>query len=117
MSIKLSPNFVQSLARGLTVIEAMGASRGSLVRQLVMEASALAVIARAAGILAAYGGVRALLWLAPRDLPRLDVLQLEIGRHLKRQIERSRRVFFVDGRREDARLDVDRHRIEIVRRR
>jgi hypothetical protein len=51
----------------------------------------------------------------PGDLPRLAFLQLEIGSHLKREIERRRRVFFVDGRGQDARLDVDGNRIEIVR--
>lgn len=46
------------------------------------------------------------------DLPCLDFLQLEIGSHLKRQIEGRRRVFFVDGGRQDARLDVDRNGVE-----
>ena len=66
-------------ARGREIIvrSAMGASRGKLIRQLVMEAGALAASAGAAGILAAYAGVRALLWLAPRDLPRLDEIALD----------------------------------------
>jgi putative ABC transport system permease protein len=64
-------------SRELMVRSAMGASRGSLIRQLVMEAGALAVVAGVAGILAAYGGVRALLLLAPRDLPRLDEIALD----------------------------------------
>jgi len=64
-------------SRELMVRSAMGASRGSLIRQLVMEAGALAVVAGVAGIAAAYGGVRALLLLAPRDLPRLDEIALD----------------------------------------
>src|SRR4029453_4981672 len=46
-------------------------------RQLVMEAGALAGIAGICGIAAAYAGVRALLWLAPKDLPRLDEISLD----------------------------------------
>lgn len=45
MSIKLSPNFVQSLARGLTVIEAMGASRGPMT---LSEVAAATTLSRAA---------------------------------------------------------------------
>jgi putative ABC transport system permease protein len=47
------------------------------MRQLVMEAGAPAVLAGAAGIAAAYAGVRALLLAAPRDLPRLDEIRLD----------------------------------------
>ncbi|HKC88287.1 MAG TPA: ABC transporter permease, partial [Blastocatellia bacterium] len=61
----------EARSREIMVRSAMGASRASLIRQLVMEAGALSTAAGAAGIAAAYGGVRALLWLAPRDLPRL----------------------------------------------
>src|SRR5262249_55455586 len=64
-------------SREMVVRSAMGAGRASLIRQLVMEAAALAAIAGAAGILAAYGGVRALLWLAPRDLPRIDEITVD----------------------------------------
>ena len=59
------------------VRSAMGASRGSLIRQLVTEAGVLAAVAGASGIAAAYSGVRALLWLAPKDLPRLDEIALD----------------------------------------
>src|SRR5436309_7605645 len=67
----------ETRSREMMVRSAMGASRGSLVRQLVMEAGALAVVAGAAGVVAAYGGVRALLRLAPADLPRLDEIRLD----------------------------------------
>src|SRR5215510_348243 len=69
----------EARGREIMVRSAMGASRGSLIRQLVMEAGALAAIAGASGILAAYAGVRALLWLAPRDLPRLDEIAVDGG--------------------------------------
>src|SRR6185295_5414913 len=54
-----------------------GASRGSLIRQLIMEAAALAVVAGAVGILASYGGLRALLALAPADLPRVEEIRID----------------------------------------
>ena len=67
----------ESRNREIVVRSAMGASRGCLMRQLVMEAGALASVAGLAGIFAAYAGVRALLWLAPRDLPRLDEIRID----------------------------------------
>src|SRR5437899_11682765 len=63
--------------REIVVRAALGASRTTLVRQLVMEAAALAAVAGAIGILASYAGVRALLWLAPADLPRLDEIGID----------------------------------------
>src|SRR5258706_7538777 len=47
------------------------------MRQLVPEAGVLAAAAGVSGMAVAYGGVRALLWLAPRDLPRLDEIALD----------------------------------------
>ncbi len=67
----------EARSRELVVRAAIGGSRGSLVRQLLMEAAALASVAGVAGVAAAYGGVRALVWLAPRDLPRLDEIALD----------------------------------------
>jgi putative ABC transport system permease protein len=67
----------ETRGREIVVRSALGASRGSLVRQLLMEAGALAIVAGAAGLLAAYGGIRVLLWLAPRDLPRVDEITLD----------------------------------------
>ena len=67
----------EARGREIVVRAALGASRGSLVRQLVMEASALALVSGAAGILASYAGVRALLWLAPADLPRVDEVGID----------------------------------------
>jgi putative ABC transport system permease protein len=63
--------------REIMVRAAMGASRAGLIRQLFLEAGALAVIAGAAGILAAQAGIRVLLWLAPRNLPRLDEIRID----------------------------------------
>ena len=67
----------ETRGREIVVRAALGAGRGRLVRQLLMEAAAVAVVAGAAGVLAAYAGVRGLVWLAPRDLPRVDEISLD----------------------------------------
>jgi putative ABC transport system permease protein len=67
----------ETRGREIVVRSALGASRGRLVRQLLMETSAVATAAGAAGILAAYLAIRALVWMAPRDLPRLDEIALD----------------------------------------
>jgi len=67
----------ETRGREIVVRAALGAGRGRLVRQLLMEAAAVAAVAGAAGVLAAYAGVRGLVWLAPRDLPRVDEISLD----------------------------------------
>jgi putative ABC transport system permease protein len=67
----------ETRSREIVVRSALGASRGRLVRQLLMEAGAVAVASGVSGILAAYLAIRALVWLAPRDLPRLDEIALD----------------------------------------
>ena len=68
----------ETRSREIVVRSALGASRARLVRQLLMEASAVALTAGVAGIAAAYAGIRALVWLAPRDLPRVDEIALDL---------------------------------------
>jgi putative ABC transport system permease protein len=67
----------ESRSREIVVRSAIGASRTTLLRQLFLEAGALALVAGAAGVLVAYLGVRALVWMAPRDLPRVDEIGLD----------------------------------------
>jgi predicted permease len=67
----------ESRGREILVRSALGASRGNLVRQLVMEAAAVSIAAGAAGLIAAFIGVRLLLLAAPRDLPRIDDISLD----------------------------------------
>ena len=67
----------ETRGREIVVRSALGASRGRLVRQLVMEAGVVSAVAGAAGVLAAYSAIRGLVWLAPRDLPRLDEIALD----------------------------------------
>jgi putative ABC transport system permease protein len=67
----------EARSREIVVRAALGASRGRLLWQLLMEAGALAAAAGAAGIVAAYAGIRGLVWLAPSDLPRVDEIALD----------------------------------------
>ncbi|MGA3042290.1 MAG: ABC transporter permease [Bryobacteraceae bacterium] len=57
--------------REMAIRAAVGASRGRIVRQLIVESVVLAVIAGAAGLLLAKWGSDALVALAPGDVPRL----------------------------------------------
>ncbi len=64
--------------RELAVRSALGAGRGRLVRQFLTEALLLSLIAGAAGVSGAFFGVRALVALAPQDLPRLDSIAVNV---------------------------------------
>ena len=67
----------ETRGREIVVRSALGASRERLVVQLFMESAAVAVAAGVAGIVTAYAGIRALIWLAPADLPRVDEIALD----------------------------------------
>lgn len=64
--------------RELAIRSALGAARWRLLRQFVTEASLLAFVGGSFGVLAAVLGVPALLAIAPKDLPRLDSVSVNI---------------------------------------
>ena len=62
--------------REVSIRAAMGAARGRVVRQLLTENLLLALVGLGAGLLLARLGLKALLALAPPDLPRTEAIGL-----------------------------------------
>jgi len=63
--------------REMAIRAAMGASRGRIVRQLIVESTLLAALAGAAGVALAAWGSQVLIALAPADVPRLEEAGLD----------------------------------------
>src|SRR5262245_7587304 len=74
-------SLAQASARGdeLAVRVAFGASRWRLLRQFLAESLLLCIGGAGLGVIAAYFGVRALLTVAPSDIPRLDEVSVNIS--------------------------------------
>jgi len=68
---------IQGRQQELAIRAALGASPGRIGGGLVVESLVLAVIGGALGLLFAYGGLQALIALAPSDLPRLNDIGID----------------------------------------
>ena len=63
--------------REIALRSALGATRGQIIREYMLEAGILSVAAGALGVAVAAAGVRALRALAPASLPRLSEVSLD----------------------------------------
>jgi predicted permease len=61
----------------IAVRSALGAGRGRLIRQLLAESVVLSILGGAVGLLLASWGVKALMAVAPADLPRAAGVQMD----------------------------------------
>ncbi len=64
--------------REIAVRGALGAGRSRLIRQLLTESTVLSILAGALGLAVAFWGIRGLVLLAPKDLPRLNEIAIDI---------------------------------------
>lgn len=65
-----------SRAPEIAIRAALGAGRGRIVRQLLVEALVQAMAAAAIGVTVAIWGTRALVALSPPDVPRIDAVEI-----------------------------------------
>ena len=63
-------------SREIAIRQAVGASSGDIVRQLFVESAVLGALGGVLGVIVANGALRALIALAPPNLPRLDEIRL-----------------------------------------
>src|SRR6266576_3680248 len=68
---------IQGRQQELAIRAALGGSPGRIAGGLLLESLVLAVIGGALGLLFAYGGLRALIALAPSDLPRVNDIGID----------------------------------------
>ncbi len=63
--------------REVAVRSALGAGRGQIARQFLVESLVLGLLGGLAGLGLAFGGVRLLTWMSPETLPRLNEISLD----------------------------------------
>src|SRR6266404_8299392 len=63
----------------IAIRAALGAGRGRILRQLITESLLMGLLAGALGVLLAFWGERALVALAPGDVPRLSETHIDLG--------------------------------------
>ncbi|MBI2686531.1 MAG: ABC transporter permease [Acidobacteria bacterium] len=68
---------VEGRHRELAVRAALGAGRGQIARELLLESGLLGMVGGAAGLAFAYGVLELLQWLSPPYLPRLNEIRLD----------------------------------------
>jgi len=68
-----------SRAKELSVRTALGAQQSRLIRQFLTESFLLSIIGGAFGVLLAFWGLNGLLVLAPKDLPRLEDVSINLS--------------------------------------
>ena len=68
-----------SRAREIAIRAAMGAARGRILRQLITESVLMGLLAGTLGVFLAFWGARALVVLAPADVPRLAETHIDFG--------------------------------------
>ena len=62
--------------REISIRASMGADRRRIIRQLVTESMVMAIVGGVLGVALAFGGVRALMAVAPESMPRAEVVGL-----------------------------------------
>lgn len=68
----------ESRQKELAIRAAMGASRGRMIRQLLIESMLLALLGGGVGVVVAWWGVSAIPALNPSSLPRIDAIALDL---------------------------------------
>jgi putative ABC transport system permease protein len=66
-----------SRAKEIALRAALGAGRGRIVRQLLIESGVLALVGGAAGVGLAWIGISAFLQFAPKEIPRLSEIRMD----------------------------------------
>jgi putative ABC transport system permease protein len=70
---------VEGRQHELAIRAALGANRGQLARELLLESLTLGLLGGIVGLALAYGALRVLIFMAPAHLPRIDQIAIDGG--------------------------------------